>query len=300
MTHGDEPSGLGAFKFLLENQSSLHNVELLLVIHNIDGGARWFRAGTVAEKHACRAFGWNFNRLPPDFPAGASDPSALKRLAQLWRLVYPDTTHGLDLHSADQPLCPSGIVLDIAGDGSDIQRLADVMPATGRFRGITELQMKEGSQTKPVGTIFGGPGGEAVALEVESDSHESPVGIQIAVRSVMAMLLKLGCLNVEKAVETVSTQEVYDVLGAVMVPGPGYRFAHEELLKSFASIERGQVLMNGPLGPVRARHSGRLIFAPSQLELQPGDELEEACFELSPPEQRIRTVRLPEAMWTGG
>ena len=294
MTHGDEPSGLGAFRFLLDNVSLLRDVDLVMVIHNIEGGARWFQASTRLEKHKCRAFGWNFNRVPLDFPEGIGGPTALTRLRQLWRRVYPDTTHALDMHSADQPLSPDGLTLDIAGDREELERLSDVVPATARFRGITALQMSEGSKTKPVGSLFGGPGREAVALEIESDSHESSQGIRIAVQTAVAFLTELGCIAAEEVVEQTTNQDVYDVLAATMVPGPGYRFVSENLLESFAPIARGQRLLTGPQGDILTRHSGCLIFAPAQTELDPGDENEEVCFELSDCQRRVRTTRLPK------
>src|SRR5262249_4214331 len=154
---------------------------------------------------------------------GVGGPHALERVRQLWRRVYPDTTHALDMHSADQPLCADGLSLDIAGPHIELDRLSDAIPAPARFRGITDLQMREGSRTKPIGTIFGGPGRTAVAMEVESDSHESPVGIAIAVRTVVALLAKLDCLQVNELKEQHAEQDVYDVLGATMVPCAGYR-----------------------------------------------------------------------------
>ena len=298
LTHGDEPSGLGAFRFLLDNAGLLRDVELVLAIHNIEGAARWFRAVTRPEKHQCRAYGWNFNRLPLDFPDSPGGPPALERVRRLWRDVYPGTTHGLDMHSADQPLSADGLTLDIAGDPGELDRLSDVVPATARFRGITELQMREGSRTKPVGTVFGGPAGAAVALEVESDSHESPAGIRIAVRTAVAILTELGCLAAADLREVTAEQGVYDVLGATMVPGPGYRFVSEAVLQSFAPITEGQTLLTGPQGDVTARHSGCLIFAPAKIELEDGDEREEVCFELSRRHPRPRMIRLPA--WADG
>ena len=294
MTHGDEPSGLGAFRFLIDNARLLRDVDLVLAIHNIEGGARWFSARTREEKHQCRAFGWNFNRLPLEFPEASGGPPALERIRKLWRDVYPDTTYALDMHSADQPISSDGLTLDIAGDSAELERISDVIPATARFRGITALQMREGSRTKPVGTVFGGPGRQAVSLEVESDSHESPLGIRIAVRTVVAMLAELGCLFVDSLGESSNEQSVYDVLAATMVPDLGYAFASSELLQSFAPIRAGQTLLTGPRGDVRARHDGCLIFAPAQQRLDPGDENEEVCFELSHLQARLRTIRLPK------
>ena len=294
MTHGDEPSGLGAFRFLLDNVAILRDVDVVMAIHNIEGGARWFQAKTRLEKHKCRAYGWNFNRLPLDFPEGTGGPTTLSRLRQLWQNVYPDTTHALDMHSADQPLSPDGLTLDIAGDKTELERLSDVVPASARFRGITALQMREGSRTKPVGTLFGGPGREAVALEIESDSHDSPNGIRIAVRTVIAFLTELGCIVADELVERLANQDVYDVLAATMVPGPGYRFVSDELLASFAPITQGQTLLTGPQGDVFAKHSGCLIFAPAQSVLDAGDESEEVCFELSNCHRRPRMIRLPK------
>ena len=294
MTHGDEPSGLGAFRFLLDNNCVLKDVELVLAIHNIDGGARWFQATTRSDKHKCRAYGHNYNRLPIGFPEGTGGPPALERVRQLWRDVYPGTTYGLDIHSADQPLSPHGLTLDIAGPFAELERISDVIPATARFRGITPLQAREGSKTMPVGVVFGGKGGkEATALEVEADSHESPDGIRIAVQTAICMLLELGCLDADKVEERDEEQSVYDVLAATMVPGPGYRFADKALLDSFAPIKAGQVLVQGPQGDVMAKNDGCLIFAPSQLELEPGDEKEEVSFELSHRIPRMRTVRTP-------
>ena len=63
-------------------------------------------------------------------------------MRQLWRNVYPDTTHALDIHSADQPLCANGLTLDIAGSRSELDRLSDGIPASARFRRITDLQMR--------------------------------------------------------------------------------------------------------------------------------------------------------------
>lgn len=296
MTHGDEPSGLGAFRFLLDNAFLLRDVELILVIHNIDGGARWFEASNRAERHRCRAWGWNFNRLPLDFPESAVGPAALQRVRCLWQHVYPGTNYALDMHSADQPLCPDGVTLDIAGSEIELARLSDVVPATIRLRGITELQMHEGSRTKPIGTVFGGPRETAVALEVESDSHDSPHGIGIAIRTAMSILLELGCLHVDEIVERTAEQSVYDVLAAVMALGVGYSFVSDELLQSFAPIEAGDRLLTGPKGDVRARNSGSLIFAPAAVRLEPGDEAEEACFELSPRISRRRTIRIPSCL----
>ena len=294
LTHGDEPSGLGAFRFLLDNRHILKDVELILAVHNIDGGARWFQAATWSERHQCRALGWNFNRLPLDFPDNSHGPAALNRLRQLWMHVYPDTTHALDIHSADQPLAPDGLILDILGSQSELDRIGDVLPASIRFRGITELQAREGSRTKPVGTILGGPSGEAVAIEIESDSHESPVGIKIAVQSAIAMLTELGCISETEIVERNGEQSIFDVLGAVMVPSEGYRFVAPRLLQSFAPVRTGEPLLTGPQGEIRVRHSGHLIFAPANLELEPGDEKEEACFELSDRQIRYRRMRLPK------
>lgn len=294
MTHGDEPSGLGAMRFVLDNIGLLNDVELILAIHNIDGGARWFDAESRDDKHRCRALGWNFNRLPPDFPEASGGPQALERVRRLWRDVYPDTTHGLDMHSADQPLCLNGLTLDIAGSQHELDRVSDVIPATARFRGITDLQLREGSRTKPIGTVFGGPGKNATALEVESDSHESPIGISIAVRTVIALLTELGCMSMDEPWEVPGSQDVYDVLAATMVPCHGYRFVSEDLLRSFVPIAAGQELLKGPQGAILARNSGRLIFAPAKPELESGDEFEEVCFELSDCQPRTRTVRLPK------
>lgn len=298
MTHGDEPSGLGAFRFLLDHVGLLRDVDLILAIHNIDGGARWFEARTWEEKHRCRAYGWNYNRLPLDYPEGIGGPPALDRVRRLWRDIYPDTTHALDMHSADQPLCVDGLTLDVAGAAEELDRLSDVIPATARFRGITAVQMREGSRTKPIGTIFGGPGREAVSLEVESDSHESPAGIAIAIRTAVALLTELGCMAADEVAERGAPQRVYDILAATMVPGAGYRFVSDRLLESFVPVTAGETLLVGPGADVRARHTGCLIFAPAQAELQPGDEAEEACFELSHARVRSRTVRLPN--WAAG
>jgi hypothetical protein len=153
--------------------------------------------------------------------------------------------------------------------------------------------MHEGSRTKPIGTIFGGPGKGATALEVESDSHESPLGIGIAVRTAVALLTELGCLFAEEVTEHAAYQQQYEVLAATMVPSAGYRFVSENLLESFAPITIGQTLLVGPQGDVCARHSGRLVFAPAQVELQPGDENEEVCFELGPCQLRHRSIRIP-------
>lgn len=294
MTHGDEPSGLGAFRFLIDNARLLRDVDLILAIHNIDGGARWFDAANRTQQHECRAYGWNFNRLPLDFPEAPGGPPALQRVRDLWERVYDDTTFALDMHSADQPLCPDGVTLDIAGEETELERLSDAVPAAVRLRGITKLQMIEGSRTKPIGSVFGGRRGTPVAMEVENDSHESPVGILIAVRTAVTFLAELGCIYVDEIIETPSEQSVYDVLAAVMVPGTGYTFVSEGLLKSFAPIEVGDRLLSGPMGDVRATHTGCLIFAPAEPSLQPGDELEETCFELSPRHCHHRTIRMPK------
>src|SRR5438046_740564 len=55
MTHGDEPAGLGVFRFLMDNTHLLKDVELILAIHNLSGGAAWFRSEGREAKHKCRA-----------------------------------------------------------------------------------------------------------------------------------------------------------------------------------------------------------------------------------------------------
>src|SRR5437016_773887 len=61
-THPDEPEGLAAQQFLLDNHGLLKNVEILLVVHNVLGTVKYFEGDPKARG----AGGLNWNRLPKD------------------------------------------------------------------------------------------------------------------------------------------------------------------------------------------------------------------------------------------
>lgn len=128
-------------------------------------------------------------------------------------------------------------------------------------------------------------------------SHPLALKSQFKIQTVVAILTELGCIHVDGTEEIFAEQSIYDFLAATMVPSEWYRFVSNRLLESFAPIEAGQTLLTGPQGDVCARHSGCLIFAPAQVDLDPGDEKEEVCFELSHRQVRQRTIRLPK--WLG-
>lgn len=292
-THGDEPSGLGAIRAVLDNQHLLQNVDLQLVLGNIDGLRGWFDATAREAKHKCRATGWNHNRIPLGFTEGYTGPAlpALDRALHLHDRVWMDVQYALDMHSADAPL-NGGLTLDIAGSDSELDRLSDVIPVHARFKGMSPKQAVEGSKTASFSTLVGR--GKATSLEVESDSHESPIGIEIATTTAFTFLLELGCLKSDANDEKTDTQDVYDVLGAVMVPCDGYSWVSDDLLVSFAPVKEGQVLLTGPEGDVLSQHDGRLIFTATQRKLDDGDYKEEVAFMLSHGVKNQRTIRTPQ------
>lgn len=285
-THPDEPEGLAAAWFLMENPGLItKGKSVMLTVHNVIGTEEFFAGNPKARA----AGGLNWNRLPKNWKDGGTE--ALKRAVALSEKVYPAVPYILDFHGMRSPYRPTGMTLDVQGDPEELDRVIYAMPPSMRLRNVQEIQSGPmGSGMSIAATLAQ----NAVAIEVECGKKQTDEAAAVAVRSALSFLAAIGCLDAPLRTRNAQIEE-YVINGAAMAPCEGYRVVDPKFLNDqalIAQVKKGELLAVGPNGeeilvPVDGVH---LFSADKPEDTDPPDEI---CFFAQGPHMISREIVEP-------
>jgi len=123
-THGNEPSGLAIFHYLLNDlniKETLQCGTLYLVVNNVRAAEKFFAATTEKEMKDARYADVNMNRLPRDVMSSTDKKYELVLARELYP-IWQRFTHGLDIHSTLTDTMPM-----IISRGNNFERIAKLV-----------------------------------------------------------------------------------------------------------------------------------------------------------------------------
>lgn len=230
-THGNEPSGLAAIHFLLEDfevQKKLLSGTLFLVVNNVDATRRYLEAENEEEKRLARQVDVNMNRLPEDLEKRGGDMRSeiqrALRLLPIWRKF----TVGFDIHST---LTKSPPMIMNVGKNLPV-RLIKGFP----IRKICSHIDRVHPGIAPACHFYGSAGADIPILGIESGQHEEHESLENARACVLSLLRNLGMLAGETDAKTVEYEE-YIVEDAIVFPDESFELT-DILCKPFEQFQR--------------------------------------------------------------
>src|SRR5215213_3485952 len=186
LTHGNEPTGLAAFKYFLDNRILPQKGKIIFVLNNIQAAENYFRASDEKEKKKCRFVDINFNRLPADCLETQSDEYEIKRVKELYP-IYRKFDFGLDIHSTKTD--PKATIINVSDDLKH-----------GLFAGFPDemediiLDITKIQRGIPASALFGGKDREIPRLVMESGKHEDGSSFKTAIECALEFCINCGVL----------------------------------------------------------------------------------------------------------
>ena len=237
-THGNEPSGLAAIQFLLEDfgvREKLVAGTLYLVVNNVDATHRYLTATTAEQKRLARQIDINMNRLPEDLETRMGDTrSEIQRAVQLLP-IWRKFSVGLDIHSTLQKSPP--MIMNV---GKELPRnLIKGFPIKIICSNIDKVD----PGTAPACHFYGATSADIPILGIEAGQHETAEAFENARRCVLSLLQNLGM--VEGKPETTGIEyEEYVVEDSIIFPDESFELT-DLLCKPFdpfQPVRKGDVL----------------------------------------------------------
>jgi predicted deacylase len=269
-THGDEPAGLAAAKYLLDlfdNGQKLMRGTLFLVIQNVRASENYFSATSIIEKRKARFIDINLNRLPKDFVDSTASTSYEITRAKELLPIWLQFEVGLDIHSTTQE---DGLM--ILSLGSELhQELIRGFPIQRIVSNIDRVQIGY-----PAVHFYGLENRAAKILAVECGGHENPDSFGRAAACAHALLQNLKMLPGQPDL-SISEYEEYVVHASVQFPNESYELT--KLFKNFEYMPKGTVIAKGNGSPIVADADSHGLFAS---KIKP-DTLDEEVMFLSQP-----------------
>lgn len=270
-THGNEPSGLVAIDFLLNEfdiQKKIKKGKVVMGINNLEACRRYLSGDF--EKEACRFVDINMNRLPENLEAikkdvGAYEIGRAKELLKIWRTFEVS----LDIHSTKQNTPPM-----IINAGAKFEEdLAKGFPIKIILNNIDQIQIG-----KPAFAFYGSTDKQIPVIEIEAGQHESDDAFKVATETVLNLLQNLEMIDIFIEPKT-PERESYIVVGSVVLPDSSYRLVRE--FKDFEFIPKDTLIANGEGDSIIAMGDCYTLFAPSEKMIENWNKTsEEAIFLL--------------------
>lgn len=278
-THGNEPSGLAIFDYLLNSLNIEHTLTrgtLYLVLNNIKATETFFNAKTNDEIRKARYCDVNMNRLPKDVLNLVGDIRYEVQRTQEVYSILSKLQYGLDVHSTLESSEP--MIISRGGEFHD--DLVHGFPMEKLISNIDKVQLGV-----PVIAFFGGLESQAKVFAIEAGQHTEPDSFMRAATCAASLLENLSMLPMTHH-RTAMQYEEYRIDDSIVFPDISFDFIKQ--FKSFDQIREGDVLATNQEGEkIRAPFDGHLIM-PSMLRGKEKYMSEEAAFISRP--VRIRRV----------
>lgn len=224
-THGNEPAGLAAFRYLLHYQEALTRGRLHLILNNIEAARRYFTEATDLSFTAhYRLVDRDMNRLKPGWQSDGTYES--QRVQQLLPLLERlDVV--LDLHSTSAPSDP--MLIEISESAQDFQ-----VPGVA----LLIQNIVPHLNAPPLVSLCTG----ASAYVLETGSHEDQSALHIAQAAVQTLLQNAGVWGAETEPRQKNTTLLtpYRIYQTVVFPHESYRLT--EIVPHLSFLPAGKVL----------------------------------------------------------
>lgn len=258
MTHGNEPAGLAAFRYLLTDhhlRKHLQQGSVYLILNNIEAGSRYFQeAETLTRTCAYRFVDQDMNRMPENFTAALKSNSYEIQRAQELLPIYKELDYVLDLHSTTAASDPMLIGLDhddppLSCPGISIL-VRNIMPHL-------------------IGKVLVKLCDNARGYVIECGSHECPQSHHIAKNAVWRMLEQLELIP--SLPHHPEELDIYDIFSGLILPDDTYELTR--LFSSFEHLPTGTILARGAGPDIVTTQPAYVIMPPTRLKpLHPGSE----------------------------
>lgn len=276
-THGNEPSGLAMFDYLLNKiniEKELRCGILYLAVNNMMAAESFFNAVTEEEIRKSRYCDVNMNRLPDDTLHLTNNTQyEISRAIEL----YPIWKHfeiGLDIHSTMDPSVPM-----IISKGEEFHpSLVRGFPIKDLISNIDRVQIGI-----PSLAFYGGLGSNSKVFAIETGQHSDMSSFKRATACAVSLLQNLGMLPSTQHPSDMEYNE-YHVDDSIIFPDISFDFIKH--FKPFDKIRHNDLLATNPKGEeIRAPFDGHLIM-PTSLRGADKYILEEAAFVSRPVKKR--------------
>ncbi|MDE1925489.1 MAG: succinylglutamate desuccinylase/aspartoacylase family protein [Patescibacteria group bacterium] len=259
-THGNEPAGLAAISYLLDEVDIAHTLscgDVYLVINNL-----------AAAKQFTRFVDIDMNRLPSDMAVSRQADSEVVRAKQLLP-IWRKFDIGLDIHSTTAKAPPMLVVV-----GSHLHHdLVKGFPISTVITNIDQVQ-----RGKPASAYYGR--GNARVFGIEAGQHKSESAAICAKRCVIALLQNLGMLAGKSGKSRQYAE--YKVVQGVILPNESYETPADGF-PNFGSIKKGTLIARGNGPDIVMPFDGHTIMHNSKK--RPTDPLNETLFITEPVRQ---------------
>lgn len=268
-THGNEPSGLAIFEYLLKEKNiekELRCGTLYLVVNNIQAAEEFFDATNEAQIRKARYCDVNMNRLPKETLQLTNDARyELVRARELYP-IWKRFEFALDVHSTLEPSDPT-----IVSRGGEFHpNLVRGFPIKKLISNIDTIQIGT-----PAFAFYGGLKSEAKVFAIEAGQHADPNSFERARGCAVSLLQNLGMLSGIPEKKVIEYEE-YKIVDSVIFPDKSFDFIKDYNI--FDEIHKGDLLARNTNGEgVRAPFDGHMIL-PSSLRGEEKYILEEATF----------------------
>lgn len=269
-THGNEPAGLAAANYVLnEVASNTQDIvgTIFVVLNNIRATESYFKAETAEEARLARFRDVNMNRLPEAVQNTEADTRYEVLRARELQKVWAQFDIGFDIHSTTQDSDPMIISM---GDQLPVS-LVRGMPIKKIISNIDEVQIG-----KPSSHYYGVGKSSAHRIGIEAGTHEKTETFQSAVRCTQVLLHNAGVLSGE-ASSSNSGYDEYVVMSSVMFPNSSYELVR--IFKDFEFVPKGTVLAKGDGPNIVAENDCCTVFAS---KIKPDSLQEEVMFLTEP------------------
>ncbi|PZP40392.1 MAG: hypothetical protein DI585_00995 [Pseudomonas fluorescens] len=264
MTHGDEPAGLAAVHYFLQQKplnQILRRGRVVFLINNLEASRRFWAAACLEDVRASRFVDVNMNRLPfADLQGRTYEEQRALEVLPVWRTF----DYALDIHSTTQPTRPMVIV----GRGPEAFKLCRTFDMDTVLENMLNVQLG-----MPAIAFYGH--GATSTLGVEVGGHYSEQSLRRSVQTVVEFLEALDMipalsqdLGYEREFSDAYSYYVYD---ALVLHHPEAELSRVFL--DFENVRAGDVLARDPEREYCATEDGHVLFAPPQTRIMyPGEE----------------------------
>ncbi|MDO8451564.1 MAG: succinylglutamate desuccinylase/aspartoacylase family protein [bacterium] len=255
-THGNEPSGLAIFEYLLKERNiekELRCGTLYLVVNNIQATKRFFDATSEEEIRKSRYCDVNMNRLPKNTLELENDSRyEVMRFQELYP-VWKRFEYGLDVHSTLDPSEP----MIISRGGEFHSDLVRGFPIKKLISNIDKVQIGI-----PAFAFYGGLESKAKVFAIEAGQHTDPISFERASVCAVSLLQNLNMLPSTQQSIAMEYNE-YHIDDSIVFPDISFDFVRD--FESYEEIHKGELLALNTKGEeIRSAVDGHLIMPTSR------------------------------------
>lgn len=257
-THGNEPSGLAVFNYLLGScniEERLQCGALYLVLNNIEATKKFFASTNEQDQGEARYIEVNMNRLPPHVTSEKQDNRYEVKRARELMPIWERFSVGLDIHSTLVPMDP--MIISRGRDFESIENLIRGFPISTLISNIDAVQIGI-----PAFALYGGQGHSSPVFAIEAGQHTAQEGFERACICAESLLKNLDMLQGQARVVSTELRE-YVVEDSIIFPSMDFDFVKE--FKSYQKMKKGDVLAQDTSGAeITAPFDGHLLLPTSK------------------------------------